>query len=240
MSGRAVGTRRVERVTALATGAAGDRTTATTATTGVLRRHAAAATTARSGVRGYRDVSQGQGAGVVDAAALGHQRIVAAVTTVACHHAPGNHQAIEGGGGAGRHLHDLGAVLAVEGHVGDVVVIEVAIDGDVPVDHQHLGQGDGHAGIERDDVAVLRRAQGSAQRTDTRIEVVGGGPGGQAPLVFAHGGVREHVGAFDIAGGDLKVPVAPRPVRSLDAATSRPVNCASESTKFRPRSPSAV
>ncbi len=32
----------------------------------------------------------------------------------------------------------------------------------------------------------------------------------------------------------------PTPVRLFDAATSRPVNCASESTKLRPRSPSAV
>ncbi len=43
------------------------------------------------------------------------------------------------------------------------------------------------------------------------------------------------------------VPVAisrsqspPTPVRLFDAATSRPVNCASESTKLKPRSPSAV
>ncbi|MNI83297.1 hypothetical protein D3C73_1400870 [compost metagenome] len=32
----------------------------------------------------------------------------------------------------------------------------------------------------------------------------------------------------------------PIPVRLLEAATSRPVICASESTKLRPRSPSAV
>lgn len=48
----------------------------------------------------------------------------------------------------------------------------------------------------------------AAQRADARVEVVGRGPGGQAPLVLAHGFARQHVGAFDGAGGDLQIPVA--------------------------------
>ncbi|MNK79835.1 hypothetical protein D3C87_995130 [compost metagenome] len=98
--------------------------------------------------------------------------------------------------------------MAIEGHVGHAVVVQVAIDGDVLVDQQLRSELNGHARTERDDVAVLRRSQRRAQRADTRVEVVGRRPGGQAPLVLAHGFARQHVGAFDGAGGDLQIPVA--------------------------------
>ena len=66
----------------------------------------------------------------------------------------------------------------------------------------------GHAGVERDDVAVLRRRQSRTQRADARVEVVSRGPGGKAPLIFTHRLGRQDVGALDAAGGNFQVPVA--------------------------------
>ncbi|CAH0243337.1 hypothetical protein SRABI112_02922 [Pseudomonas mediterranea] len=208
LSGRADGARGIDRVAAPTTGTAANRTATTAAATGILRRHATTATTARSGVRGDRDVLQGQGPGVVDTTGLGNRSIDATIATVTRHHATGNHQAIEGRRRTGCHVENLGTELPIEGDIGDVVVIEVAVDGHVPVDHQHLGQRHGHAAAEGHDVTVLRRGQGRTQRADTGVGVVGGGPGGKTPLIIAHRAGGQYVGAFDVAGGNFQVPVA--------------------------------
>ncbi len=188
------------------------QTAATTTATAVKStRDTAAATAAGSGIGGHADVVKGQDAGVENPPGHCPCGTVATVAARSRHQATGNHQAIKGHGSARGNFNHPRPVLTVENYFSHAVVVQVAIDGDVLADQQFGRQLHRHAGVEGDDIAVLRRGDGGTQRADTGVAVVGSSPGRQAPLILTHGRGRQHVGAFDVAGDNFQVPVAADP-----------------------------
>ena len=184
--------------------------TATTATATAVKRprHPAATAATGSGVGGHGHVFQGQDPGVENPPGHRARGTVATIATVARYQTTSDHQTIERHGTARRHFDDPSPVLAIENHIRRTVIVQVAINGDVFVDQQFGGQLHRHAAVEGDGIAVLRRSDRGTQRADARVAIVSGRPGGQAPLIVGHGHCRQHVGAFDSAGGDLQIPVA--------------------------------
>ncbi|MNZ96342.1 hypothetical protein D3C78_1155320 [compost metagenome] len=134
--------------TATAVKSAGD--TATAAATG-------------SAIGGYGDVSQGQNPCVENPPGHRARGTVATITTRARHQAPGDHQTIERHDFPRRYFNHSGPVLTIESHVSRVVVVQVAINGDVLVNQQFGRQLHRHAAVKGDDVAVLRRGDGGTQ-----------------------------------------------------------------------------
>ncbi|MNR10112.1 hypothetical protein D3C85_1263470 [compost metagenome] len=126
-------------------------------------RDASAATAARGGVGRYADVVQGQDPGVENPAGHGPGRAIATVATRSRDQAPGNHQPVEGHDTARGYFDHPGPVLTIQDHIRRAIVVQVTVDGDVLVDQQLGGELHGHAGVEGDDVAVLRRGNRGAQ-----------------------------------------------------------------------------